>query len=137
MAIEVTSEHEKPRLRAIRKAGRIRGLHPYPCPPDKFRLKTVLRYTAASLLFAIISLIAVLVYSYYSYSQVVDERLAHGYLTSRAGIYAAPRTLRVGQTLSRDELIAHLRRAGYIETNASEVWSGSFRALDQHTVEIR
>src|SRR5215813_15119517 len=33
-----------------------------------------------------------LIRSYRAYAKLVDERLAHGYLTTRAGIYAAPRT---------------------------------------------
>ncbi|HEX6046558.1 MAG TPA: hypothetical protein VFZ22_18855, partial [Pyrinomonadaceae bacterium] len=38
-----------------------------------------------------------LVRSYNFYSQVIDARLASGYLTSRPGLYAAPRVLQVGQ----------------------------------------
>jgi penicillin-binding protein 1B len=77
-----------------------------------------------------------LVNSYINYSKLVDERLANGYLTSRAGIYAAPRHLRAGQTMTRERLVALLRRAGYIEKSASDVWSGSFTA-QADTVEIR
>lgn len=74
--------------------------------------------------------------SYTYYSQVVEARLANGYLTSRPGIYAAPRVLQAGQKLSREKLVTALRRAGYLETNASNVWSGSFTIKDS-TIEIR
>lgn len=74
--------------------------------------------------------------SYRYYSQIIDARLATGYLTSRPGLYAAPRVLEAGQKLSRDKLIEVLRRAGYIETAASDVWSGSFIAADD-AIEIR
>jgi penicillin-binding protein 1B len=67
-----------------------------------------------------------LVRSYKHYSRIIDARLASGYLTSRPGIYAAPRVLKVGQKLSQEELVKVLRRAGYLESNASDVWSGSF-----------
>lgn len=77
-----------------------------------------------------------LVRSYLYYSQIIDARLATGYLTSRPGLYAAPRVLRTGQKLSRDKLVAALRRAGYIETSAGNVWSGSFIVNDA-TLEIR
>jgi penicillin-binding protein 1B len=80
--------------------------------------------------------IAILIHSYLYYSKIVDARLASGYLTSRAGIYAAPRTLRVGQALSPDKLAAQLRRAGYIESAASDVWSGSFRVQNDQVVII-
>ncbi|HMJ24773.1 MAG TPA: transglycosylase domain-containing protein [Pyrinomonadaceae bacterium] len=67
----------------------------------------------------------------------MDARLSHGYLTSRAGIFAAPRTLRAGQKLSPDGLAAELRRSGYVESEeASEVWNGSF-SVNGAAVEIR
>jgi len=90
-----------------------------------------------TLLLALISLSAFFIHSYRSYAKIVDGRLAHGYLTSRAGIYAAPRTLRAGQKLSPVSLAAALRRAGYVESaDASEVWNGSF-SVAETAVEIR
>lgn len=77
-----------------------------------------------------------LVRSYSHYSQIIDARLATGYLTSRPGLYAAPRVLQPGQKLSREKLVTALRRAGYVESNASNVWSGSF-VVDKSGVEIR
>lgn len=74
--------------------------------------------------------------SYQYYSQIIDARLASGYLTSRPGLYAAPRVLQSGQKLSREKLVAALRRAGYLESKASDVWSGSF-AVTGSTIEIR
>ncbi|HEV2904166.1 MAG TPA: transglycosylase domain-containing protein, partial [Pyrinomonadaceae bacterium] len=63
--------------------------------------------------------------------------MAHGYLISRSGIYAAPRTLRRGQKLSREGLAVALRRAGYIETEeTTDVWNGSFVVRDG-AIEIR
>lgn len=64
--------------------------------------------------------------SYKYYSGIIDARLASGYLTSRPGLYAAPRVLRVGQRLSRADLVVVLRRAGYVQAESSNVWSGSF-----------
>ena len=74
--------------------------------------------------------------SYQYYSQIIDARLANGYLTSRPGLYAAPRVLQTGQKLSREKLVIALRRAGYLETKASDVWSGSFTVSDA-AIEIR
>ncbi len=74
--------------------------------------------------------------SYQYYSQIIDARLTSGYLTSRPGLYAAPRVLQAGQKLSREKLVAALRRAGYVETKASDVWSGSFIVSDS-ALEIR
>ena len=89
-------------------------------------------------LLAIASTIGVgaLIRSYRFYSQIIDARLASGYLTSRPGLYAAPRVLQTGQKLSREKLIAALRRAGYLESKASDVWSGSFTVSDA-SIDIR
>src|SRR5436305_5119239 len=65
-----------------------------------------LRVSSFGFLFAAIVLSAVLVRSYRSYARLVDQRLARGYLNSRGGIYAAPRTLRRGQKITRDGLAA-------------------------------
>ena len=100
------------------------------------RLRNILRFTIAALALSLIALVSFFIHSYRSYAKIVDARLAHGYLTSRAGIYAAPRTLRPGQKFSRDQLVAVLRRAGYVESvDASEVWNGSF-TLHDASVEI-
>ncbi len=77
-----------------------------------------------------------LIRSYTFYSQIIDARLASGYLTSRPGLYAAPRVLQAGQKLSTDKLVTILRRAGYLESKASDVWSGSF-TVDGSVIEIR
>src|SRR2546427_12864334 len=61
--------------------------------------RSLLRLTIAGIALALISLSAFFVNSYRSYAGIVDARLARGYLISRAGIYAAPRTLRPGQKL--------------------------------------
>lgn len=101
------------------------------------RLRVLLRVTIVSFALALISLSAFFIHSYRSYAKIIDARLAHGYLTSRAGIYAAPRTLRAGQKLSPVGLATALRRAGYVESNdAGEVWNGSF-SLAETAVEIR
>ena len=77
-----------------------------------------------------------LIGSYNHYSQIIDARLANGYLTSRPGLYAAPRVLQAGQKLTRDKLVTILRRAGYLESNASGVWSGSF-TVGESSIDIR
>ena len=74
--------------------------------------------------------------SYKYYSQIIDARLASGYLTSRPGLYAAPRVLHPGQRFSIEKLVHSLRRAGYVESGPSEVWSGGF-IRNSDSVEIR
>ena len=120
-ALNRTTQHRKPG----RKAGRT---------PMKSKF---LRLALTTLVLAIVSVAAFFVYSYRSYARLVDERMAHGYLISRSGIYAAPRTLRRGQRLSCEGMAAALRRAGYIETEeTTDLWNGSFVVRDG-AIEIR
>ncbi|HKG13194.1 MAG TPA: hypothetical protein VKB12_07635, partial [Pyrinomonadaceae bacterium] len=51
------------------------------------------RIIFAVVIVSVISTAAAFAYLYSHYSKVVDARLASGYLTSRAGVYAAPRVL--------------------------------------------
>ncbi len=74
--------------------------------------------------------------SYKYYSRVIDARLASGYLTSRPGLYAAPRSLRAGQGFSPADLALVLRRAGYVETKGSDIWNGSF-SRTRGAIELR
>ncbi|MDT4897703.1 MAG: penicillin-binding protein [Acidobacteriota bacterium] len=133
MAIEVTSVEEKrrPRVKRIRvvryKVNRLETSH---------KRRIIIRSVLASILLLVIIGVSLFIRSYNYYAGIVDARLQSGYLTSRAGIYAAPRTLRAGQTVSRNSLVELLRRAGYIETGASDVWSGSF-TTEGNAIEIR
>ncbi len=101
------------------------------------KAKRLIRISIVILALAASSLACLFVHSYRSYAKIVDARMARGYLVSRAGIYAAPRTLRVGQKYSREDLATILRRAGYVESDeASEVWNGGF-AVKNDSIEIR
>lgn len=127
MPIEVTSIEEKRRRRNKRreragKAGRRVGA--------SRRRRIIVRSILAAVILIVASGTIFFIHSYNYYAAIVDARLKNGYLTSRAGIYAAPRILRVGQTLSPVRLVELLRRAGYLETDASDVWNGSFTTHD-------
>jgi penicillin-binding protein 1B len=90
----------------------------------------VLRCTLAATLVLCAAAVGSIIYCYNDAADKIDRRLASGYLTSRAGLYAAPRVLRTGQNFSRERLVETLRRAGYVEQSASDVWSGAFRTLE-------
>ena len=101
------------------------------------RIVRVVRLALLALILALISLGFFLFNSYRSYAKIVDARLARGYLISRAGIYAAPHTLRPGQKFSPAELGMALERAGYLNSEtSSEIWNGSF-TIKANDVEIR
>src|SRR5215210_51780 len=106
--------------------------------PDRRRTAFGRRFIRLAILLLIIASAIgadVLVRSYTYYSQIIDARLASGYLTSRPGLYAAPRTLERGEKLRKDNLIQVLRRAGYVDSLESNIWNGSFRET-KSTIEI-
>jgi penicillin-binding protein 1B len=56
-----------------------------------------------------------LVYYWTVFSGRIDNLLKGDVFTRSAGIYAAPKQLRVGQTLTTERLIEFLKHAGYVE----------------------
>ena len=62
--------------------------------------------------------IGILVYYWTVFSARIDNLLKGEVFTRSAGIYAAPKQLRVNESISEDELIAFLKRAGYVEKSA-------------------
>ncbi len=133
MAIEVTSVSERritsvPRI--VSSFRQIFQLFEHAARPTAFQVVFTM------LLFAAVVAGDSFFRSYKHYSKIIDARLASGYLTSRPGLYAAPRTIRAGQGFCPDDLVAVLRRSGYTETASSDVWNGSFARQDS-AVEIR
>src|SRR5215510_11636378 len=128
MAIEVTSVPDSRRFISVSRLTNV-----FQSIPHSLSLATRSLIVRSVLGLVILTLIAAgdaLVRSYKYYSHIIDARLASGYLTSRPGV------LQVGQKLPHDKLVNTLRRAGYVESSASDVWSGSFN--DQPSViEIR
>ena len=55
-------------------------------------------------------------YFYTQYSHVIDEKLRLGPFANTSKIFAAPRTLDVGEAITSDDIASELRRAGYTES---------------------
>ena len=128
MTIEVTSVPDRRRpLSLHRCALLIRRFRKKARPRSQ---RVLLRILAAILVLGSVIACDALLRSYQYHSRLIDARLAGGYLISRPGLYAAPRTIRVGQGISFDDLVNVLRRAGYVENGKSPVWSGTFRRYD-------
>ena len=134
MALELTSIAYQEQNLSLRRLAR--SLHSFiydnPLSNRRLLLRSVCGLFAIALVIGGDSFLS----SYKYYSRVIDARLASGYLTSRPGLYAAPRSIQAGQKLSRADLIIALRRAGYVKSEGSNVWSGSFREGDSG-IEIR
>lgn len=133
MSIEVTSIAPDGRHFSLRKiAVTVRDFLPDSPLTNK---QLVVRFALGLLAIATIAGADALLRSYKYYSRIIDARLASGYLTSRPGLYARPRTIERGEKLSKQDLIQALRRAGYVDSVDSNVWNGSFRETNS-TIEI-
>src|SRR5207248_7328921 len=78
----------------------------------------------------------VLVYYWIVFSARIDNLLKGEVFTRSAGIYAAPKPIRAGQNISQEDLVAYLKRAGYVERNQqADVARGRY-AIASETVDI-
>ena len=64
------------------------------------------------LVFISAAVLGILIYYWTVFSGRIDNLLAGEVFTRSAGIYAAPKQLRVNETISQADLIAFLKRAG-------------------------
>src|SRR6266550_7102641 len=134
MAIEVTSISDRHQSLSLRRLAR--SIHSFFQDEPLSNRRVLCRSLCGILAIAFITGGDAILRSYKYYSRLIDARLESGYLTSRPGLYAAPRVIRVGQKLSRADLLKTLRRAGYVESERSDVWNGSFLETDSG-IEIR
>ncbi len=67
------------------------------------------------LVFVSAIVLGVLIYYWSIFSGRIDNLLAGEVYTRTAGIYAAPKQLRVNESISQADVIAFLKRAGYVE----------------------
>ena len=79
---------------------------------------------------------AILVYYWSIFSGRIDNLLRGEVFTRSAGIYAAPKQLRIGETISQEELIAYLKRAGYVEKGLQADTSRGRYAIDGGTIDV-
>ncbi len=90
-------------------------------PTSRFRrfLRMVFNaYTISIASFLLLGAFLTATYFWFEFSDRIDQRLLSGQVfTPSAGIYSAPKTLKVGEPTSSTELVDYLKSAGYIEKN--------------------
>ena len=80
--------------------------------------------------------LGILIYYWTVFSGRIDNLLAGEVYTRSAGIYAAPKQLRVNESISQADLIAFLKRAGYVEkTQQADTSRGRYN-VNGTTLEI-
>lgn len=80
--------------------------------------------------------LGILIYYWTVFSARIDNLLKGEVFTRSAGIYAAPKQLRVGETISTDDLVAYLKRAGYVEKNQQADTARGRYSLGDAVVDI-
>ena len=113
----------------------------YQEPPPGFR-RRILRfltrpYVAIPAGVAIALCATLLIYYWVVFSARIDNLLKGEVFTRSAGIYAAPKQIRAGQNLSQQDLIAYLRRAGYVEQGQQAESARGRYAIDGSAVEVQ
>jgi penicillin-binding protein 1B len=79
------------------------------------------------LLLGLIVVFGVFAYYWTIFSGRIDNLLRGDVFTRSAGIYAAPKQLRAGESISPEELVSYLKRAGYVEKGTqAETTRGRF-----------
>src|SRR2546421_2338785 len=79
----------------------------------------------------------VLIYYWVVFSARIDNLLKGEVFTRSAGIYAAPKQIRAGQNISQEDLIAYLRRAGYVERGQQAETARGRYAIDGSAIEVQ
>ena len=82
------------------------------------------------------TVLGILIYYWTVFSGRIDNLLAGEVFTRSAGIYAAPKQLRVEENISQADLIAFLKRAGYVEKNQQADTSRGRYLVNGTTVEV-
>jgi penicillin-binding protein 1B len=82
------------------------------------------------------AVLGILIYYWTVFSGRIDNLLQGEVFTRSAGIYAAPKQLRVNEPITQEELIAFLKRAGYVEKSQQADTNRGRYALNGTSVEI-
>ncbi|HEX9961653.1 MAG TPA: transglycosylase domain-containing protein, partial [Pyrinomonadaceae bacterium] len=90
---------------------------------------------SVTLLFAV-AVILTAAYFWFDYSDRIDLLLRGEVFTRSAGVYAAPKLLKDGENISRDDLVKYLKSAGYIEKNQQADAARSRYQLEENAVNI-
>jgi penicillin-binding protein 1B len=100
-------------------------------------LRFLLRpYVVIPVLLCAVLVVTVLAYYWIIFSARIDNLLKGEVYTRSAGIYAAPKQIRAGQNISEDELLAYLKRAGYVERGQQGDSARGRYVIDGATIEI-
>lgn len=137
MAVRYPPRNNVPPVNPQRRSSRVTK---YQEPPVGFGRRWLRRLFHPALVIPVIVLLAVgvfaLGYFYMQFSERIDARLRGDIFTRAAGIYAAPKELRVGAAMNAETLIGRLKNSGYVEKSQRADESRGRYAVQENNVEI-
>jgi penicillin-binding protein 1B len=80
--------------------------------------------------------LGILIYYWTVFSGRIDNLLAGEVFTRTAGIYAAPKQLRINESISQADVVTFLKRAGYVEKSQQADTSRGRYAMNGTTIDI-
>jgi penicillin-binding protein 1B len=101
--------------RDLRKARVVSYVESRPSFPRRVLRRLFSAPVIIPLVFVTAIVLGVLIYYWTIFSGRIDNLLAGEVYTRTAGIYAAPKQLRVNESISQADVITFLKRAGYVE----------------------
>jgi len=117
MPVRYPPENQNPRI-SNRDPRKPRVVSYVESGPGFFR-RLIRRLFSAAVIIPVVFISAIvlgiLIYYWTVFSGRIDNLLAGEVYTRTAGIYAAPKQLRVNESISEADVIAFLKRAGYVE----------------------
>jgi penicillin-binding protein 1B len=109
-------------------------------PPEGFwrrwRRRLIRPATVVPVVLLFLVTAAGLGYYYTVFSERIDRLLRGEVFTRSAGLYSAPKQLRAGENISAEDLIAWLKRAGYVEKERQADTARGRYQLDGLNLEI-
>ena len=112
----------------------------YVAPEPRFTRRLFRRLFSAPVIIPVVFVgaivLGILIYYWTVFSRRIDHLLAGEVFTRTAGIYAAPKQLRVHETISLNDVTAFLKRAGYVEKSQQADTSRGRYEVNGTTMDI-
>jgi penicillin-binding protein 1B len=97
----------------------------------------IVRAAAAAFIIICTVVFGVFAFYYIRFQKVIDQKMAGPIFNNSSKIYAIPRTLYPGYTITREQIVAELRKTGYTEgEEKGESKLGSYKVVSKG-VEVR